>query len=481
MRTGKDKALLIVFVFFVLALGARLALMELRPLHHDEGVNGHFVSNIVEGKGWNYDAENYHGPTLFYITAISFLAFGGSVFALRIVPVLFGSLLVFLPYLFRKKLGCWGLAAGCFALAFSPALLYYSMFAIHEILFAFFAVFSLAFLLKFVGGKKPWMLFSGTVCLALLFATKEAGFFIGSFVLLLFLGYAFLNRKALLGVIGRKELALWAAVSVAVFFLLYAALFTSFFTNFNGLEDSVGTLFLWGQRVIEEKGHEKPFQYYAEIMLHYELPLLLGGVAGIALAFRLREKMFVLLGVFFALVFFGISLVPYKTPWIAINFLPVLALLSGFLAGKMFEKIVWKIALAVLIVAFVGVLWSAYYVNVLVPEDGAGNRLCYVQTTFLAGEALDRVARAEGKICIAIESGSTWPIPWLLRGKEVQYCDSSGLENEESLREFRVVIVDREHGEKAGKALAGYERKEFDLRPGMPLTAFYSQNNGLTP
>ena len=512
----KRKALLVVLVFFFLAFGARLSLMDLRPLHHDEGVNGDFVSRIVEGEGWKYDAENYHGPTLFYITTLSFMAFGHTVFALRIVPVLFGSLLVLVPYLFRKRLGIEGLIAASFALAFSPALLYYSMFAIHEILFSFFLFLSLALVLKLAVGEGGGLrlllpLFAG-FSLALLFATKEASFVIGSFVVLLgfvvALAGVLLARKravpawrgllsagrmgvpaagkgpALKGRERKKAGALWIAgslaVAVIVFLAVFAVLFSSFFYNPAGINDSVKSVFQWGERVVVEKGHDKPFPYYFELLLFSELPLLFGGIAGIIIAAWKRNAVFSAFGVFFLFLFFGVSLVPYKTPWIIANMLPPLALLLGFAFREFNERVGGRFVPGVAIVLGVlaaGILFPAIWVNVVNPEDGGLNKLVYVQTTNEARLALDRAIMEDGKICVSIESGSTWPISWLLRGENVEYYGKDLLDSSEVMGQFDVAIVDREKEEKAGKGLPGYERLQFDLRPGMPLTAFYRQNS----
>ena len=41
--------------------------LELKPFHHDEGVNGFFLTKLVRDGIYKYDPANYHGPTLYYI------------------------------------------------------------------------------------------------------------------------------------------------------------------------------------------------------------------------------------------------------------------------------------------------------------------------------------------------------------------------------------------------------------------------------
>ena len=71
----------------ILIVGAILRLynLSLVPFHHDEGVNGNFLVPLVrEGVSkYQYNPENYHGPTLYFFSAIiPWLArfFGGKSF-----------------------------------------------------------------------------------------------------------------------------------------------------------------------------------------------------------------------------------------------------------------------------------------------------------------------------------------------------------------------------------------------------------------
>src|SRR5213594_1050810 len=88
----------------ILLVGAFLRLFNLSlvPLHHDEGVNGNFLVTLVREGKYFYDPQNYHGPTLYYFSAIIpwiFRFFGGkaaadnyglTTFNIRLVTALFG-------------------------------------------------------------------------------------------------------------------------------------------------------------------------------------------------------------------------------------------------------------------------------------------------------------------------------------------------------------------------------------------------------
>ena len=87
----------------IFAVGAWLRLYDLSmvPLHHDEGVNGNFLVRLVRDGFYQYDPGNYHGPTLYYFSAIipwtmRYLfgtdaqnAYGLTTYNIRLVPALF--------------------------------------------------------------------------------------------------------------------------------------------------------------------------------------------------------------------------------------------------------------------------------------------------------------------------------------------------------------------------------------------------------
>ena len=39
--------------------------LEIKPLHHDEGVNGYFLTSLFRNGEYKYDPANYHGPDLY--------------------------------------------------------------------------------------------------------------------------------------------------------------------------------------------------------------------------------------------------------------------------------------------------------------------------------------------------------------------------------------------------------------------------------
>ena len=137
---------------FIVAAILRLYDLSLVPLHHDEGVNGNFLVRLVREGAYQYDPENYHGPTLYYFSAIipwitkilfgseTSETYGLTTFNIRLVTVVFGLATIGLVFMLRKQLGTLATLSAGLMLAISPGAVYLSRYFIHESLFVFFTL-----------------------------------------------------------------------------------------------------------------------------------------------------------------------------------------------------------------------------------------------------------------------------------------------------------------------------------------------------
>ena len=111
--------------------------LTLKPLHHDEGVNGFFLTTLFRDGVYKYDPANYHGPTLYYIS-LAFSTVGGlTTTSVRSSVAVFGVLTVILAFFLKQYLGRVGSLAGALFLALSPGMVYISRYFIHEMFFVF--------------------------------------------------------------------------------------------------------------------------------------------------------------------------------------------------------------------------------------------------------------------------------------------------------------------------------------------------------
>src|SRR5688572_21138203 len=90
-------------VIVAVAVVLRLYQLDLKPLHHDEGVNGLFMMSLVQPPyTFTYNPADYHGPTLYYLTAPAIFGLGATTFAIRLIPALCGIATVLLPFVLRR-------------------------------------------------------------------------------------------------------------------------------------------------------------------------------------------------------------------------------------------------------------------------------------------------------------------------------------------------------------------------------------------
>jgi uncharacterized protein (TIGR03663 family) len=84
--------LILIIAFFV-----RFWHLDLKLLHHDEAIHAWFSYELLTRHAWAYD-PSYHGPFLYYVTAGMFSILGDSDLVARLLPSLFGFLLIPLVY-----------------------------------------------------------------------------------------------------------------------------------------------------------------------------------------------------------------------------------------------------------------------------------------------------------------------------------------------------------------------------------------------
>lgn len=132
--------------------------LELKPLHHDEGVNGYFLTNLFRNGEYKYDPANYHGPDLYYLALAFTKTFGLNTLSIRSSVAIFGVLTVILAFFLKKYIGKTGSLFAALFLALSPGMVYISRYFIHEILFVFFSFGIVLAILFFIEKRKAGVL-----------------------------------------------------------------------------------------------------------------------------------------------------------------------------------------------------------------------------------------------------------------------------------------------------------------------------------
>ena len=451
-----------VIAIFLIAAVLRLYDLNLVPLHHDEGVNGNFLVRLVREGAYNYDPANYHGPTLYYFSAIipwiTKLLFGNTArdnyglttFTIRLVPVVFSLATIGLIFLLRRRLGTIAALAAGLLLAISPGAVYLSRYFIHETLFVFFTFGIVVAAVRFYDERNPSYLIPGAASAALLFATKETAMIsAGVLVIALIMTWAYMwfvraagvsstpkrsgESKGLSAIIdemgGMPRLYANLGVALIVFVALYVLFYTSFFTNPKGFSDSLQTFAIWAKTGSE--AHKHPPTTYLAWLFSQESPLLFIGALGAAITVLRPKNSFAL---FCALWSFGLiaaySLISYKTPWLMLNFIVPLALTSGYAIQAIYEmlsqltgsaSVNWSLPGMILLAALGVNGYQTVDLN-FNNYDNDSEYYVYVyahttRSTLALVNAVDRIANESSGYStgITIVSPDYWPLPWYFR------------------------------------------------------------------
>ena len=542
----------------VLAAILRLYNLDLVPLHHDEGVNGNFLVRLVREGYYHYDPANYHGPTLYYFAAMwpwllrilfgvgAQDKYGLTTTAIRFVPALFGLATIGLVFTLRRKLGTVATLSAAFLLAVSPGAVYLSRYFIHETLFTFFTFGIVVAVSKYYDTAQPSNLILAAASAALLFATKETAI-ISMAVLAIALGLTLFYQRVWGTSSGRKkrkeasdEVAapfmervggsgrfwIWMLVALVVFVAINVLFYSSFFTNYpQGVYDSLKTFQFWA--ATGKKEHVHPLSTYAWWLLEQESPLLTLGLLGGMLPLVRPVKLYALFVVLWA---FGLiaaySLISYKTPWLALNFIVPLALVSGsaiqwiytaLAKNEVNRRVRWAIVIGVLLIAIGpmaglarvfdeyaaaigdsnnrspfsdGVHWKT-----LIPGyqtfdlnfknyDNDDRYYVYVyahtrrDTLTLVDDINKLAARThqDGQTGITIVSPDYWPLPWYLRDyKRVGYHGQMTTSNEPIIiaKSNQAAEVEARFGDRYQQVKSGLNPEgTFSLRPGVDLLLY---------
>jgi len=447
------------------AIVLRLYDLGLVPLHHDEGVNGFFLTTLARSGSYQYNPANYHGPTLYYFALVSQFIFGLNTFAIRFVPAVFGLATIGLILYLRKHIGAIGALVAAALVAVSPGAVYMSRYFIHESLFVFFTLGIVVAALRYYETARVVYLLLASASAALLFATKETAMISAGVLLIALLSTqiylrlfasssgefaeergrrsnaaardatnvgASAQEEPLARFGGTSRVMLLALAALALFVFLNVLFYSSFFTYAKGVADSIATFKIWTRTGTKDHVHE--WYTYLSWLWQEEAPLLLLGIAGVGMAVwrSARANSFALFAALWAIgILAAYSLVPYKTPWLALNFIVPLAIIGGYGVGEIYQSSKNIDARSVVLtVAGISVAFGLYQALPLNFRHYDDDTYPYVyahtrRETLSLVDEIERLSRRAGtneNTAIAFASPDYWPVPWYLRDyKRVGY------------------------------------------------------------
>lgn len=567
-RTNEEKQpidyvwLLSCVLITAIAAVLRFAQLELKPLHHDEGVNGFFLTTLFRDNVYKYDPANYHGPDLYYFALAFSKIFGLNTISIRSSVAIFGVLTVVLAFFLRNYIGKIGSLAAALFLALSPGMVFISRYFIHEILFVFFSLAIVVAVLLFIERKKAgifavgWMalllfvaflpsainsanalgktetaiwsfraafllielvliffvvrmllswdggraiyLILASASAVLLFATKETAFItIGTMLIACACVWLWRNiyRRAVgepkpdeiesveftwrnfrAGLGDNTNTILIIAAAVLAFIYLGVLFFSSFFTYGEGVQKAFEAYAIWTKT--GSKDHTQNGMWaYLKWGMKIEAPIMILSAIGVIIALVKARHRFAIFAAFWAFgMFAAYTLIPYKTPWLALSFLLPMCVIAGYAINELVVSTdaAQKILGGIAAVAAVGVLaYQTYDLNFLRYDD---EEMPYVYAHTKRGfhdliQQIEYYAAKSDKgkeARIEVISPDYWSMPWYLNDYKNAIFHGQPVDSNSS--EMIVAKKTDQDAEVISRYSAHYKMAgEYPLRPGVDL------------
>ncbi|KUG20492.1 MAG: TIGR03663 family protein [Methanomicrobiaceae archaeon] len=466
------------FAVFFIAIILRLYHLDLKLFHHDEAIHAWFSFRLLTEGIYQYDPV-YHGPFLYYATAAMFWLFGDSDIVGRLLPALFGVLLVLLVYplyrlgyLDRRQ----ALVAALF-LAASPSMVYFSRFLRNDIYIAFFSLLLVVAVLYYLERSETRYALLAAAAAGFGMSAKEnmpiVLLIVGSYLIfLVWTGRVELPKQ------WKTDLLYAALVVIGIMGVFYS----SFGMHPEVLQDGwLRAIEHWTSMHGQQRLGGPPY-FYITLLILYELPILILAVIGVGQflksgdrpssvrqslerlrqrpsgagkaeerevsprIFDKREEFFR-----FSVYWMILSLAAYaylgeKVPWLLLHqLLPMIFVAVYLMTPK-------KMAFAALATVFlVAMTWHVAFVPADINEP-----IVQVQNS---EELRDVMALIDASDNPVIVSGTYWPLPWYYRGDRAEHLTYffQPVDEETILaRDFDLVIA---HDAMSYPALPGYEKK----------------------
>lgn len=478
--------------------------LALKPFHHDEGVNGFFLTELVRKGTYHYDPANYHGPTLYYIAAVFTEAFGLKTVPVRASVAVFGVLMVVLILFLRKYLGTIGSLTAAALVAVSPGMVFISRYFIHEIFFVFLSLGIVASVVYFIDRRRAgpfaiawialillvcfmpstwklglalgaanenavWAIRGGfflieviliyfvvrmllawqdgrpiyfllaAACVSLMFATKETAFItLGTMAVAC--ACIWIWQKMIVGphvsaddeiedstLTGREfSKAMGSGSDFTLIFLaasvlsiyLFVLFFSSFFTYPEGIKGAFEAYAIWTKT--GSKDHtQNGFWAYLKWLWEAEAMIFILSAVGTLIAFvKSRHRFAMFCGLWAFGLLLAYSIIPYKTPWLALSFVLPMCMIAGYGVNELFRWIkplgLFVAAAAISILAYQAIDLNFYRYD----DEDTAYVYAHTKRQFLdMVREIERYAEKSGNgkdARIEIVSPDYWPLVWYL-------------------------------------------------------------------
>jgi len=320
----------------------------------------HAVPALMAAQGKSGTALGY-SPLLYTADLLAFVTVGASDAVTRILPALFGTVLVILPYFLRPVLGRVGSLAVSICLALSPTFLFFSRTSDGAIIVATCVLSVMIVVLNYTWNRRSGWLTWGVVAFTLAL-TASPGVYTYLFIAVLCAAWVALTARSeeiarhraiweemARVMASRKNLLLGGSV---LLFVCTALLF-----NLSGLQACLDLFATW-VRHLKPLAGERPWYYYIQLLLIYEAPVLILGLVGLGISLRQHDRFGQGMGFWFGFALLFYTLLGPRQPGALVVILLPLVLLTGRAVESLGKRITeigpWEFTLLGLSVPVLG-------------------------------------------------------------------------------------------------------------------------------
>ncbi|MHC4168862.1 MAG: flippase activity-associated protein Agl23 [Planctomycetota bacterium] len=441
------KCCVLILAATIAALALRLPRLHQRPMHGDEAIHADKFGMLLEDRYYEYDPNEYHGPTLNYLTLIPAWLTGAKnlvevdEFTVRIVPVLMGVCLILLLLPMMRGLGTAAAVCAGVLTAISPAMVFYSRYYIQEMLLVCFTFGAIVSGYRYARSRNvAWAVSTGAF-MGLMHASKETCIVaFASMFLALLLVLAIQRRDGSIPDLRKTIRPSHLVAGIAAGVIVSALFFSSFLSNPGGVVDSIRTYTTYLGRA-GTSFHIHPWHYYLQMLLYFrfgggpiwtEAPIVILAVVGFVAVMTRKnwpgaDRALLQFIAFYTLVMTVVyCAIPYKTPWCLLGFLHGMILLAGVGAVvlvKLAPNVVPRLIILGLLVESCVLLTFKAYESSYEYDADSRNPYVYAHPTpevFTAVDMIEQYASAhpdgyDMAIQVICAGDDYWPLPWYLR------------------------------------------------------------------
>jgi uncharacterized protein (TIGR03663 family) len=345
-------------------------------------------------------------------------------------------------------------------------------------------------------GRPIYMLLCAA-CLSLLFATKETAFITIGVLLLACLStwlWRMIRRKigpatetpesddeltlhSFMTATGSSPDRLLLASACAVLFIyLWILFFSSFFTNWEGIRASLEAYSLWTRTGSKDHTQNGTWAYLTWGMKIESPVFLLAAIGSVAALIWARNRFAVFAAFWSGGILAAYTLIPYKTPWLAISIILPMCLVAGYGLNELLRARSATIRVGAVLLAGAAATVASYqsYQLSFVRYDDDTMPYVYAHTRRDLLNLIERIsyyAEKSGKNAdaeIQVVSPDYWPMVWYL--KDYNHANFHGRLVDADNAEMIIAKKNEQDEEIIRRFSANYLYcGTYQLRPGVDL------------